>query len=161
MAVIRRNRRQRGSSLIEFTLVLLPLMAMLLITIDLGWLLFAWASIQEAVREGVRFAVTGQTGTFACQDAAIQSIVEQYSFGFVNSGNVNSIVSIQYFSPANLSTPLTGAGSNAGGNVVKISISNLPIQPLAPLWRSASPLILSASSSDIMEGSPNGTPPCR
>ena len=153
--------KEAGSTMVEFALVLVPLTAFLFIALDLGWVLFAWASLQEAVREGTRFAVTGTTGSFTCQDAAIQSVVQKYSFGFVNAGNVNTAVSIQYYSPANLGVQVVGVNSNRGGNVVKIVAKNVTVSPFLPLWRSSSPITLAASASDIVEGSPTNTPPCR
>ena len=137
------------------------MLALLFLLLDLAWVLLAWGSIEEGAREGVRFAITGQTGSFPCQDAAIRDVVRQYSFGFVTSKNLDSSVGVDYYSPSDLSTPLAGAGSNRGGNVVKISVRNIPISPLAALWRSSSPVTLSASSSDVVEGSPNAVPPCR
>lgn len=159
--VKRSKSRERGSTLVEFSLTLLPLLAFILLTIDTAWVIFAWASIHEAVRAGVRFAITGQVlSGYSGQDASIQAVVQQNSFGFVNRSNVSAAVQIHYYSPTNL-TELYGANSNAGDNVVKIVVSGISINPLGPLWRSSSPVTLSASSSDVMEPSPNGVPPQR
>lgn len=158
-----RNRRgkERGSTFVEFTLIILPLFAMLFLTIDLGWLLFAYASIQEGVREGVRFAITGQTlPGYTGQDASIRKIVQIYSFGFVKPTSSDTQVTIQYFTPATL-TPVSGYNSNVGGNVVKISVSGISVNPFGPIWRSSTPIVLSASSSDVMEPSPITGAPAR
>ena len=153
--------RERGSTLVEFTLTLLPMLALLMLTVDMAWVLFAWASLQESVRAGVRFAITGQTlPGYTGQDASIQTVVQQSSFGFVTAANASTAVQIHYYSPSTL-TEQFGANSNLGGNVVEIVVTGIPINPLAPLWRSSSPIVLSASSSDVMEPSPNGVPPQR
>ncbi|MBV9223586.1 MAG: pilus assembly protein, partial [Acidobacteriaceae bacterium] len=73
-----RKKRERGSTLVEFTLTILPLLGLLMLTLDLAWVLFAWASIHEGVREGIRYAITMQS------DDSIRAVVKQYSFGFVN-----------------------------------------------------------------------------
>ena len=156
-----KKTRERGSTLVEFTLTLLPLLALLLLTLDTAWAIFAFASIQEGVREGVRFAITGQVlGGYSGQDASIRAVVQEYSFGFVKASNANSAVQIHYYSPTTLQE-LTGPGSNSGGNIVKVVVSGISLTPMAPLWRSNSPIALSASSSDVMEPSPNGIPPQR
>ena len=146
---VRRGKaRERGSTLIEFTLTLLPLLALLMLTFDTVWALFASACLQESVREGVRFAITGQS------DANIRARVQQYSFGFVTDSSATGPVQVNYYSPSNLSTPITGTGSNCSGNIVKVIISGVSVSPVAPIWRSASPLILGASSADIVEPNP-------
>lgn len=156
-----RHRRERGSALVEFTLVILPIMALMLMTMDIAWIFFAWASIQEGCREGVRFAVTGQLlSGYSGQDASIRAIIEECSFGFVNANNASSAVTIQYYSPLTLQ-PLNGAGSNAGGNVITITVSNISVGTFGPIFRRWAPVVLAASSSDVMEGSPNSTPPPR
>ena len=49
---------ERGSEVVEFGLVLLPLMAFVFLIIDVAWLCFAQESLQYAVETGVRAAVT-------------------------------------------------------------------------------------------------------
>jgi Flp pilus assembly protein TadG len=142
------KRYDRGSTLIEFTLTLLPVLALLLLTFDVTWIIFAWASIHEGVREGVRFAITRQS------DASVQAVVQQYSFGFIKD---SSLIKIHYLSPSNTSQDLTGANSNAAGNIVKVVVSGVAITPVGAIWRSNSPISLSASSADIIESNPNGS----
>ena len=154
-----RKKRERGSTLVEFSLTILPLLGLLMLTLDVAWVLFAWASIHEAVREGARFAITGQIlNGYPGQDASIQAVVQQHSFGFVNAGNVASVVKIYYYSPTTMADITSQPNSNAGGNVVKIVVQGISVNPIAPIWRSSSPLTLSAASSDIMEPTPNGPP---
>ena len=141
-----RKGHERGSTLIEFTLTILPLLALLMMTVDLAWVLFAWASIHEGAREGVRFAITMQS------DAAVINRIQQYSFGFITDP---SSVQVNYFSPTDLLHPLQGKYTNSPGNVVQVTVSGVSILPMAPIWRSQSPLVLSASSADIVEPNPN------
>ncbi len=152
---------EAGSQIVEFGLVLLPLMASLFLIMDVAWLCFAQASLQFAVQSGVRAAVSGYVPAGG-QDAYLRSVVQKNAMGFIgNQTGVNQI-SINYFSPSNLSAPLKGAGSNAGGNVIEISVSGVPISALGPIFRESSAnILLSATSSDVMESSPNGLPPTR
>ena len=145
-----------GSQLVEFAVAILPMFAILLFIIDMSWMIFAKATLQEAAREGVRYAVTGQGG-----DASVQQVVWGRAFGLIPQTSLGCYISVRYYAPTATGTPITGTGSNGGGNVVEVSINNVPINPLGPLWRSSSPLQLSAISSDVMESSPGGTPPAR
>jgi Flp pilus assembly protein TadG len=140
--------RERGSTLIEFTLTLLPLLALLMLTFDTAWVLFASACLHEGVREGVRFAITGQS------DTNIRAKVQQYSFGFITDSSTNGPVQVNYYSPSDPSTPIYGVGSNCAGNIVKVVVSGVSVSPVVPIWRSASPLILSTSSADVVEPNP-------
>lgn len=159
----RRNaRRESGSILVEFSLTIVPFLALMFLTMDLAWVLFGWASLQEGVREGVRFGVTGQilapnTGL----DASIKQMVTLCSFGFAPTTKV------QYFSPLTM-TEVTGQpGATTGGNVVKVTAS-ITLKSLMPVWQKGSavfgtfgawPVNLTAASSDVMEESAGASPP--
>ncbi len=156
---MRRFRRcERGSQIIELGLILLPMFAIVFLMMDSAWAVFAKASLQYAVRQGCRYAVTSQTLSGMGQDASIKTVVQNCSLGFlISGGNNQSNISISYFNPSTLQP----TNSNAGGNIVQVAVSNVAIIPLVPLWRSAAPLQISAVSSDVMESSPNGIPPPR
>jgi Flp pilus assembly protein TadG len=154
-----RESFDEGSETVEFGLVIIPFLAFVFLIMNVGWVIFAKASLQQAVREGVRFGITGQVTTGqAGVSSSIRQVVQQYSAGFVSTANAQSKISIQYFSPQTLA-PVSGVASCAGGNIVTVSISNIPVSPLAALLISPAPLILGATSSDIMESSPNGILP--
>lgn len=150
------RQRERGSALVEFTLVLLPLLALLLLIMDVGWVVFVQASLQEGVREGVRSGITGQLQS-GCSglDCSIRQVVEQYSFGFATSNNI----SISYYSPSTLTSVTGQAGATAGGNILQVTVSNVSIKSLGPIWRSnTTPIVLAATASDVMEAKPIITP---
>lgn len=139
--VTRARKSEKGAEAVEFALMLLPVFGLIFLIVNVAWVIFARACLQEAVRAGVRYAITGQS------DASIQALVQQSSFGVIPSGNAGC-VTVQYFSPTDLSTPVT---TPVGGDVVEISISNVGVRPLAPLLISSAALPLSASASDIMQ----------
>lgn len=153
-------RAEEGSEITELSLVLLPLLGVLFLIIDVSWVLFARSSLQEAVREGVRYGVTGQTFTGECLTASVQQVVQQNSFGFISAANMSHQVSVQFYLQSNLSTPVSGSGATAGGNVIKVSVSGVSVSPIGPILIAATPFLLSASSSDVME-TQSGTPPCQ
>ena len=155
-------RESDGAQLVEFGLVLLPAMAFFFLIFDIAWFVFAQVSLQFAVREGTRYAVTSQTLGGLGQDASIKSVVQGKAFGFLAGDTGLSKITIEYYSPVTLArvSPST-PHSNAGGNIVEVSITGVSMAPLLPLLRDASPLLLSVRSSDVMESSPGGTPPLR
>lgn len=59
----RRGRRQRGAAVVEFALAAGLFFLVLFSILDFGYLFWVNLTMQHAVREGVRYAVTGQTGT--------------------------------------------------------------------------------------------------
>ncbi len=151
---------QMGSATVEFALVFVPLIAFVFLMLNTAWVIFARATLQHAAREGVRYGVTGQTlSSSQCLAASIQQVVQQNAFGFIPAGQAASMVVVTYYSPTTLAVQ-TGSGATAGGNVVQVSISGLNVASFTPIWRSASPISLYASASDVLESPPNGILPC-
>jgi hypothetical protein len=106
------------------------------------------------------------------QDASIKSTVNTYSFGFLSylapgppktTCAGTACVTITYYfqdlgaSPVTLTT-VTGASSNAAGNIVQVTASGLAYSWMIPLLRGTTALNVAASSADIMEAQPNGPP---
>ena len=151
-------KRERGAELVEFSLVMIPLFGILFLVIDLSWMLFARATLQYAVREGVRYAVTGQTLSGMGQDASIRTVVQQNSMGILAGSTGASKIAITYLDP---NANFAATSSNAGGNVVQVSVTGLNVFPMAPLFHSGNPLNMTAVSSDVVESSPGGIPPAR
>jgi Flp pilus assembly protein TadG len=154
----RSPKRQKGAELVEFSLVAIPLFGILFLVIDLAWMLFARATLQYAVREGVRYAVTGQTMTGMGQDDSIRSVVQQNSMGILSGSSGVSTITVTYLDP---NANFAATSSNAGGNVVQVEATGVSIFPMAPLFHSGSALSMTAVSSDVVESSPGGIPPAR
>jgi len=154
----------RGSVLVEGALATLPLLAFLMGTLDIAFAVFAKNTLQFAVRQGARYAVTSQTMTGMGQDQSIKTTVENYSLGFLDavSPNHNGMkqVTIAYYDPVTLAL-VSGTGSNFGGNIVVVSATGLSWAWMIPLLHSATPLNFAVASADIMEASPLGGPPPR
>jgi hypothetical protein len=147
--------------MLEGTLVLLPMMALFVAMIDYPFGIFIQNTLREAVREAERFAITQQTGPSG-QDAAIKTVAENNSLGFLNDADITagrSTFTITYYDKSTLSAVI-GTGSNAQGNICVVTTS-VQHSWIAPIWRSAGVLTLSASSSDVMEAPPGGILPAR
>src|ERR1035438_9659531 len=56
-----RKVKQRGSEMIEFTLVLLPFLGFTFLILNIAWAVYTRSTVQHAVAQGVRYAVTSQT----------------------------------------------------------------------------------------------------
>jgi len=154
---------ETGSEIVEFGLLLLPLMAVVFVIMDIAWVCFAKESLQHAVQVGVRSAITGYLPSGVTgQDGYIKSIVQQNAMGFLPGADGLSKITINYYSPSTANQALTGNGSNAGGNVIEVSVQGASVSLLGPvLIDSGTSVVLNATSSDVMEGSPNGIPPAR
>jgi Flp pilus assembly protein TadG len=157
-----RRRRQRGNQLVEVSLIFLPLFAILLGLFDFSIALFLRATMQNAVREGVRYAVTYQTSGGMCQDASIKAVVKSSSVGFLSDASYDSKIKVRYFNPSSLGAEVTGSNSNTPGNVVEVAVEGYTWSWIAPLWRTASPFNINVYAADRMEGLAGGvSPPCR
>jgi Flp pilus assembly protein TadG len=139
-------------------LILLPFFAITFAIIDYGLAIFVQSTLQHAVREGVRYAVTYQTISGMCQDASIKTVVKNHAMGFLTPDDKYSLIQVTYYTP----DTFTVSPSNNPGNIVEVAVNGYPWGWIAPLWRSKTPLNITVRSSDRMEGLPGGTnPPCR
>ena len=149
----RSKSSERGSVTVEFALVVLPLFAILFLAMDVAWMIFGWACLQEAAREGVRYAVTRSGEAESTLDSTTRRVVEKYSFGFAKAGEI----SVDYYpstgySSAGVPATLDGTvGSTSVGNLVKVTINGVTLKSFAPLFRSANSYQLSASATDILQ----------
>ena len=157
-------------------MVIIPLFAVLLGILDFSVGIFVMDTMEYAARQGVRYAVLQQAGPTGHQDDAIRTAVKNNSLGFLNSAS-DSLIHIDYYSldgATNTWTSAgTGAGSNQGGNLVKVSVQGFSwLWMAAGSWSCAdavkhgcapiSPsLSIKAASADIMQGCPGGICPAR
>jgi Flp pilus assembly protein TadG len=160
-----RNRRRSGNAIIEGVFTILPTFALIFAFVDFGLVLFRWATLQNAVREGCRYAITFQTVTGDGQDASIESIVQQYAMGIVTATDSPQHIFVKYYTTSNLNTAVA-SGGNIPGNIVEVSVQNVSwawIAPLSgsfggnvPFLRNLTPITLNVYSSDILGGYPAG-----
>ena len=158
--------------MVEAGVILLPFLALFFALFDFGMALFLTNTVQFAVRQGTRYAVTSQVQTGLGQDASIKATVNTYSFGFLSylapgppktTCAGTACITINYYfqnlavSPSTL-TLVTGTGSNAAGNIVQVTASGLAYSWMIPLLRGTTALNVAASSADIMEAQPSGPP---
>jgi Flp pilus assembly protein TadG len=150
-----RRGKQRGQSAIETALVMMPMLALGFALMDYSLAMFVQNVLRNAVREGVRFAITEQTGGGG-QDAAIKAVVQANGMGLLSNP---ATISVTDYDKTSL-LAVTGAGSNAQGNICVVAVTAFPWNAMAPIWR-ATGYSFSASSADVFEAPPSGVLPVR
>jgi len=162
-----RDRRRAGNVMLEMVFTILPTFALIFAFVDFGLFLFRWSTLQNAVREGCRYAITFQTSGGLGQDASIQQVVQQNSMGLLATADTQGQIKVNYYAPNNLTAPIPAAsGGNIPGNLVEVSVQGVSWAQLAPLsgtfigsspvLRSTNPIQLNVYSSDILGGYPAG-----
>lgn len=147
------SRRERGSYFVEAAIAFPILLGLIFLMIDIGWTLFVKATLQHAVREGVRYAVTGQVNGGLGQMASIQGVVQQNAAGLL--ADHPETIHVSFFRPDTQQS----TASNAGGNVVIVSVDGYQISPLLPFMHKGDPISVTVRSGDRLEASPASGPP--
>ncbi|ALL66629.1 pilus assembly protein TadE [Paraburkholderia caribensis MBA4] len=140
-----RRRRQRGVATLEFAFIAPVLFFLLCMVMDLGVALWVNLTMQYAVREGARYAVTGQTGLDPNQQspqrylAVIQEIKDQSMglYPLVNPSyaiTINSGKAQSYASDASYTSSMFGNR----GDIVVLQI-NCAWPMITPMIRSFFP----------------------
>ena len=138
----------------EATLIIVPMLLMTFLMLDLSMVIFLRTTMQEAVREGCRYAITGQNSPGPNQDDSIKAVVQKYALGFLSSQQ--SAMHVQWVDPNN-----GGQGSNAPGNIVNVKIEAYKYNPIAPFQRMNFPAYVYAIASDTVEPYSGAAPPLR
>ncbi len=157
----RRLRGSGGSAIVESAFVLLPTLAFILGILDIGLMTYRTTTVQAAVREGARYAITFQQitsgGSLLGQDASVKQVVESYGMGIVGASDTPQHIFVKYYAPSNLTTAIPfSSGGNVPGNLVEVSVDNLSYSGLFALI-SAQTIPLRAYSSGILGGYPVNT----
>ena len=171
-----RRRRSRGDTIMEFAFFVFPTFAIICGFFDLGMALFTWNTLQNAVREGARYAITFQTDVSGHQITSVKNTVAAWSMNFVSAsavaGGSGPYIDVKYYTPPTTANPsgtvVSGANSNAPGNLVEVAIKSYPYSYMAPFSGAitgpiyASPgsqLSISVYSTDVLGGAPvSGVP---
>lgn len=150
--------------MVEWMLVILPTLAIITAFFDVSFALFSWSTLQNAVREGVRYAITFQTSGSLGQDASIKQVVASNSMGLLTS--TSTLIQVNYYTTVAPTTAIAAPNGNDPGNIVVVSVQGYPLQWLVPLsgtccngnapYRSQSPANINVYSSDILGGYPAG-----
>lgn len=172
------RKRQRGAETIEFTLALIPYLAILAVLVDASWSIFAKATLQYAVRAGVRkgITITGTQATAAGESLTdiVKDTVQNSAIGFLNGDTGRAYIKVHYLaqdstSSTGVSDVSTQTNGNSPGNIMQVTITSFPVGALLPRIYNLftpvdkNPAMISVSSADRIEPSgdipPIGTAP--
>ncbi|MGD1091184.1 MAG: TadE/TadG family type IV pilus assembly protein [Bryobacteraceae bacterium] len=160
-ASLQRKRTSGGNAMVEWMLVMLPTFALITAFFDITFALFSWATIQDAVSEGCRYAITFQTISGDGQDVSIETTVANDSMGLVTVAG--GLINVNYYTQAAPTTAIAAPNGNVPGNIVTVSIQGYPINWMVPLsgtvsnpFRPSSPANVNVYASAILGGYPAG-----
>lgn len=164
----RRRNRQRGSETLAGAFAMMILILFTVVLIDIGWGIFVKVTLQHAVREGVRYAITNQVASDGSGGnlghlSSIRGVVTQYA-GNVLVGQEDKIT-VKFFNPTSLVEDQSPS-RNRGGNVVMVSVENYEYFPIIPIGRNdpwwsleisrSTPIVITVHAADRMESCPMG-----
>ena len=128
--------------MIEFSLRAMLLLGLLFAQFDFAYPIFVKATLNHALREGVRLATTGAGAT------EVQAAVKLNSVGLLNGADSN--IHVRYYLPG--SGTLTATADP--GNIVEVSVEDLEVSRIAAiLWPKAS-LVMTVRAVDVVEPIP-------
>ena len=120
MMMTRRNNRRRGSAMIEFTLVGIPLLFLMISIFEVSRAMWIYVTLAHSVKEGLRFAIVhGNNCTIAPNSCRVQ--VRDIAQRMANTGvgllpesfvNIEFVSSTRTETCTTLDACLTGAAGN-------------------------------------------------
>jgi Flp pilus assembly protein TadG len=140
----RSQRRQRGQSLVEFSLVLIPFLFILMGIIDLGRGIYVYNSVSQAAREIARAASVHPCTTTGCADITDtpQAIAAKNTQKGVIPGLVDGGITASCTDINDVVIPLAEC---SGDYFVKVSVS-VPFSVLTPLLSMVAPTTMTSTS---------------
>jgi Flp pilus assembly protein TadG len=140
----RRGGRRRAAAVVETAMVFLPLVVLMFGIFEYGRLLMAWNLLNNAAREGCRWALVNNTDPTISTD--VQTIVNNYMAGQTSCFN-GAAVTVTVSGTHNGTA--TAVNNLVAGDMISVSVSGqyqfLNIIPLVKL-----PASLTLTSSCIM-----------
>src|ERR1017187_4647003 len=138
-----RANPRKGAEMIAFTLVFLPMLAMVLVLIDISWAVFAKSTLEYAVRTGVRTGIT-ITGTQAaaaggCLTDIVKAKVQSSALGLLRGDDGYSKIKVNFFLPSGTGAAPTDVSDQSDGNkplnIMQVSIQGFTLSALTPrIW---------------------------
>ena len=119
-----RNRRRSGNGLLELALMIMPTFAILGGFIDVGMSLFTWNTLQNAVREGTRYAITYQKDSSGYQDTSIKNRVSLWAMGLVTASATRTTganvpyIEVKFYTQPTVANPNGSLITASNGNEI-------------------------------------------
>jgi len=168
----RRRRRRRGQELIEFCFCVTPLFAMLFVYMDIAWAVYVKATLEQAVRVGVRYGITNvvpdpNRPELCSAGSSLTDCVKMHvqwgagspggttfplSGGLLGGSN-GSLISVTYYQPTTTGLPLATGTLDLSGNVMVVAVTNYPMTTLFPPYIAPpSTTNITVNSADTLSG---------
>lgn len=130
------NPRERGVAIVEFAFAAILFFTLVLSIIDWSYLFFTNLTMQHAVREGARYAVTGQSGLDpgggGDRCAAARERIRLEAMGMYEQTGSTTI--FKTIDAAGNITTLGGGSCYGAGQVIIIQVDSA-VSPLTPFVR--------------------------
>jgi Flp pilus assembly protein TadG len=104
------QRRQRGSAVVEMAIIAPVAFLLLIGVIEFSLVFFTTLTMQYAVREGARYAITGRTETNTSQLTSVMNVIRTNSAGYLDTVCPKFSVNGTASSASNASTLLGAPG---------------------------------------------------
>lgn len=140
--------------MIEFSLCFLLFLGTVLGFAQMAMVVWTKSALQHAVREGVRYAVTGATSGGRGHLGSIRDAVAESSGGLISTQQADSQVQVQFYDEDANQT-----ASNAGGNIVVVRVADYPVPVMVPAILAFVPEGLQVSANAVDRLEPFGNPP--
>jgi Flp pilus assembly protein TadG len=134
----RTSRRSRGQALVEFAFVAPIFLLLLFAIIDFGRYVYYVQILNNAAREGARYAIVNGSNSFipagpSGDDPKVEAVVRNYAIGVIGNAAVLDINSVWGGPP-----PAPTGLSNNRGTRVTVTVdydfrSMIPIVPIPPI----------------------------
>lgn len=147
---------RRGQAMIEFTLCFLLFMAVVFGFSQIAMAVWMKSTLHFAVREGVRFAITGRTLGSDGHDDSIKEVIRRRAGGVLSEEQADDLITIQYYDPSGVAT-----ASNSGGNTVVLTVNNYPVPMLTGSALSWAGEAITVSAKAVGRQEPYPNPPAR
>lgn len=130
LAWLRRND-QRGHSIIEMSLLMLPFMLVLLAVMEFGWYFFHQHTLQYATREGMRLALVGEVlvdgqGNPLTREQSIDQTIRQNAAWALNENDLLiqfGPLGANYVDPNNFSDPNQAPNAGNPADYMRIRVT--------------------------------------
>lgn len=128
-AISRASRSERGTSVLEFALVLPVLLAFILGIAEFGSMFFVWTTIDKASTQGARVGVTGEGHDDGSRITLIRNRVQQLTDNLSKFGSADIHVR-SYATPAAAAGREEDAGMPCEMLEVEVEFSYHPFTPV-------------------------------
>ena len=149
MHLRQRRAERRGATVVETAAVMIPLLMVIFAIFEYGWLLMNWNLLNNASREGCRYALVNNTNSTIATD--VQTTVTNYMAG----QNANFTAFTVTVGGTHSGTTYTGAGVNnlAPGDLITVTVTGqYKFMKIIPGYTPPANFSITSSATMVCEG---------